>query len=344
MTTYLRFLTRLFPASWWTCWYWTWGRSGGGRDVGSAGASGNGASDSTFRWGVTVGSTVAPVVGLFSPPWQRRSRWTWRSSWAVEWRDRRGWGRLGLGLQSSYTVPSKKPWPCWGRWADWPALGSSASWGGGRASDCPRSPVPPERTSCSQTWSSGLLWSRESPPQGTDRTRCSPTWTRTAWRSGRRSCHGRGESWRRRRSSAWGQPALGGSCCCRPVLGGARPVPPLPLYLADADVDVSSARLARQDCPPLSPVLPGWGRRASHRLCLSGPPLHQKTCRDPRPPSRRLPAQPTPPPPPPHATALPQLQICNCINHKHVYTTIVFFHQVCHHCLSVWSSTVPFCT
>lgn len=32
---------------------------------------------------------------------------------------------------------------------------------------------------------------------------------------------------------------------------------PLPLYLADADVDGSSARLAGQDCPPLPPVLPG---------------------------------------------------------------------------------------
>ncbi len=51
----------------------------------------------------------SPRTWPFSPPWQRRSRWTWRSSWAVEWRDRRGWGRLGLGLQSSYTVPSKKP-------------------------------------------------------------------------------------------------------------------------------------------------------------------------------------------------------------------------------------------
>ncbi len=336
MTTYLRFSPRLFPASWWTCWYWTWGRSGGGRDVGSAGASGNGASDSTFRWGVTFGSNRRPVVGLFLLPGNE--------------------GRDGLGVQV-------------GQWNGETAkdgvvsdsvcnplilsLQRSRDLAGGGELIGRRSVLQhlEEEVTCAAwaylmqpTWSSGLLWSRESPPQGTDRTRCSPTWTRTAWRSGRRPCRGRGESWRRRRrSSAWGQPALGGGRCCRPVLGGARPVPPLPLYLADADVDVSSARLAGQDCPPLPPVLPGWGRRASHRLCLSGPPLHQKTCRDPRLPSRRLPAQPTPPPPP-HATALPQLQICNCINHKRVYTTIVFFHQVCHHCISVWSSTVPFCT
>ena len=124
-------------------------------------------------------ASLLPCSWPFSPPLQWTSRWTWSSSWAEEWRDRRGWDRLGVGLQSFYTAPSKKPWPCWGRRADWLALGSWAFWGGGRADDCPPSPVPPEGTSSNQTWSSGLLWSRVSQPQVTDQTGCSPTWTHT---------------------------------------------------------------------------------------------------------------------------------------------------------------------
>lgn len=75
MTTYLRFSPRLFPAWWWMCRYWTWGRSGG-----AVAPSATSAARSALPAGST-GTAATPASRHHSPQatWRsdRRTSRTW---------------------------------------------------------------------------------------------------------------------------------------------------------------------------------------------------------------------------------------------------------------------------